>query len=214
MSRYLVIDLEMCKVPKSRKKFYGCANEIIEIGAVLIDENLEISDSFKTYVSPEFGVIDSYIHNLTGISKNDVTGAPKVREALGMLIEWMPHDAILVTWSENDEKQISIETERKGIEIPEMASFWQNAEDCQLIFSSRMDSPKVYGLKEALIIADIFYDEHIHDAYADAYNTALLFIKLKKEKKLELNPYYSGKTASKHSYNPFADLLAGYKWVV
>ncbi len=36
---YLVIDLEMCKVPKDyRNKNYKYASEIIQIGAVLLDE--------------------------------------------------------------------------------------------------------------------------------------------------------------------------------
>ena len=36
---YLVIDLEMCKVPKNyRGKNYKYASEIIQVGAVLLDE--------------------------------------------------------------------------------------------------------------------------------------------------------------------------------
>ena len=36
---YLVIDLEMCKVPKNyREKNYKYASEIIQVGAVLLDE--------------------------------------------------------------------------------------------------------------------------------------------------------------------------------
>ena len=37
---YVVIDLEMCKVPKMyRNKMYKYATEIIEIGTVLLDED-------------------------------------------------------------------------------------------------------------------------------------------------------------------------------
>ena len=40
---YLVIDLEMCKVPKHyRNNKYKYANEIIQVGAVLLDEEYEI----------------------------------------------------------------------------------------------------------------------------------------------------------------------------
>ena len=67
--KYVIIDLEMCNVPRSkRSKKYCCRNEIIEIGAALIDENLKIVDTFQTYVSPEFGVLDDFINNLTGNS--------------------------------------------------------------------------------------------------------------------------------------------------
>lgn len=36
---YLVIDLEMCRVKKLYRKTYKYASEIIQIGAVLLDED-------------------------------------------------------------------------------------------------------------------------------------------------------------------------------
>ena len=70
--KYVIIDLEMCKVPRSKRdKKFSCRNEIIEIGAALIDENLTITDTFQTFVSPEFGVLDNFIKNLTGINDSD-----------------------------------------------------------------------------------------------------------------------------------------------
>ena len=39
MNQYVVVDLEMCKVPYSnRKKEFHGANETIQIGAVLLNE--------------------------------------------------------------------------------------------------------------------------------------------------------------------------------
>lgn len=39
---YLVIDLEMCKVPRYyRERTYKYANETIQIGAVLLDEDFK-----------------------------------------------------------------------------------------------------------------------------------------------------------------------------
>ena len=39
---YLVIDLEMCKVPRNyRSRSYKYANETIQIGAVLLDEEFK-----------------------------------------------------------------------------------------------------------------------------------------------------------------------------
>ena len=59
---YLVIDLEMCKVPKDyRNKNYKYASEIIQIGAVLLDERYRRRDEICLYVHPEHGVIDNFI---------------------------------------------------------------------------------------------------------------------------------------------------------
>ena len=119
MSKYVIIDLEMCNVPKGiKREAYNWRNELIQIGAVLVDESLNITDEFMTLVSPEFGVVDNFIEKLTGISRKEVQGAPKFKEALEMFVNWLPEDAILVSWSDNDEKQIRKEIELKNIEIP------------------------------------------------------------------------------------------------
>ncbi len=206
MVRYAVLDLEMCKVPKKHKKARSI-NEIIEIGAVLLDEDYNSVDEFKTFVSPEEGVVDAYIHELTGISQEDLQGAPDLKTALEMFSSWIPEDTVVITWSDSDERQIRNETERKG--ICGLCDFLEGCIDCQADFSNRMETRKVYNLKEALIITGIEYDEDIHDALVDARNTALLFTKMKKEKNLRLTPYYSYEQTGKMSYNPFADLLAG-----
>lgn len=206
MSRYAVLDLEMCKVPKKHRKDKSL-NEIIEIGAVLLDESYEPVDEFRSFVSPAEGVIDTYIHNLTGISQEDLEGAPDIRCALEQFIEWLPQETVVITWSATDERQIRGEAERKG--IVGLCGFLDGFIDCQADFSLRMKTSKVYRLTEALIIAGIEYDENIHDALVDARNTALLFAKMKKEQTLKLTPYYSCGGSQRSHYNPFAELLDG-----
>ena len=47
MSKYVVYDLEMCKVPKGvKREEFGCRQELIQIGAVLLDEEYNTIDSF------------------------------------------------------------------------------------------------------------------------------------------------------------------------
>ena len=210
MSKYVIVDLEMCHVPyETRKELFNWRSELIQIGAVVVDESLEISDEFMTYVLPEFGVIDSEIENLTGITYKDVENAPKIYEALTRFLEWLPEDSILVSWSENDELQIRRELEAKEITVEGIEQYLDNWIDCQETFGEKMDAQKDYRLSEALIIADINYDENQHDALVDAKNTAHLFIKMQKEPVLKLNPYYSNE-AEDMTNNPFAALLAGY----
>ena len=191
VSRYVVVDLEMCRVPRGlkREKFRR-ACELIEIGAVLLDDTYEIVDRFKTYVSPEYGEVDNFIQKLTGITRADTYGAPSTQEALESFVKWLPEDAILVSWSDSDEKQIRKEVELKNLDIPGLENYLDNWEDCQKIFGEKMNSPKNYKLSEALIIADIDYDENIHDGLVDAENTAMLFAKMKREPKLKLISCY------------------------
>lgn len=70
MRKYAVVDLEMCYVPYSKRtKQFNCPNELIQIGAVLLDENYNKIDEFVSLVAPEFGCVTPYIENLTRISR-------------------------------------------------------------------------------------------------------------------------------------------------
>lgn len=94
MCQYAVVDLEMCKVPYGAKKSkYHWKHETIQIGAVLLNESLEIIDMFSTYVLPQFGFIDTYISNLTGISIANVRNAPNMENALQKFVNWLPNGA-------------------------------------------------------------------------------------------------------------------------
>ncbi len=191
MCQFAVVDLEMCRVPYGVKKSkYRWKYETIQIGAVLLNESLEIIDRFSTYVFPQFGFIDTYINNLTGISGANVRNAPSMEEALRKFVTWLPNDVKAVSWSRNDELQIRHEVEAKDIHIEGLDIILDNWIDCQKTFGEKMDSSKCYKLSEALVAADIMYEDGAHDGFVDAYNTALLFAKMKKEPQLVLNSYY------------------------
>lgn len=190
MSRYVVFDLEMCKVPRSIKT-EALHMEIIEIGAVLLDETYKEIDSFKTYIKPQYGFVDEFIKNLTGITVAETKNAPETKQALEMFTKWIPDDAVLVTWSENDEHQLRKEMEYKNIDIPKLNKMLDEYIDSQLDFSDIMDSDRQYSLYEALVLGDIDFDEDIHDALVDARNTALLFAKMETEEEFKFISYYS-----------------------
>ena len=108
---YLVIDLEMCRVPKHyRSKTYKYAHEIIQVGAVLLDEAYEVIGRINQYVHPEHGVIDHFISNLTGIQKNQVKNAPCLKEVLVHMVDWLGNREYKVyAWSNTDHSQLQQE---------------------------------------------------------------------------------------------------------
>ena len=193
MGYYVVVDLEMCMVPKSCKRRYRHSHETIQIGAALMNEKYEIIDSYSTFVKPEFGFIDDYIESLTGIHKKDVKDAPSIEKALNDFMEWLPKDeeVTAVSWSFSDKYQFLYEINSKKIEVnPRFFDMTDKWIDCQLEFANKMQMKKNYSLEEALIATDIITEGRAHDGLVDAYNTALLYAKIKKEDKLVLNPYY------------------------
>lgn len=213
MCKYAVVDLEMCKVPNSaREEKYHWASETIQIGAVLLGETLEIEDEFVTYVSPQYGMIDSFISHLTGIHCEDVAEAPDMKTALQAFVNWVPGEVTIVSWSDNDRLQICHEIEAKNIEIDGLGGMLENWIDCQKIFAEKIHSKKCYGLSEALVAADIKYEDGAHNGLIDAHNTALLFAKMERETELVLNPYYKSAISGGTDHcgvtigNLFADL--------
>ncbi len=214
MSSYIIIDLEMCHVPGGEKReLFPWKSELIQIGAVKLDDSLEPADTFMTFVCPEFGAVDQFIENLTGISREDTKDAPNAKDALQMFADWLPDDAVLVTWSESDERQLRNEMELKGISIPRLDKFLEEYVDCQTTFSEKMKSNKTYKLSEALNICGIYSVEGEHDALIDAKNTALLFAKMEREQELIFSPYYVREDEVKaSSHNPFAALLKNYNF--
>lgn len=213
MSKFVVVDLEMCNVPKgTARKVFGWKNELIQIGAVLLDENYKICDTFMSYVHPEFGIVDLFIENLTGITRTDVRCAPSAKKALEAFASWVPDDAILVSWSDNDRIQIQKELCGKQIENEKLELLLVSWIDCQKEFGEILETEKNYKLSEALIIADINWSDGEHDALVDAKNTALLFAKMETESDFELNSYYATETESPVTYSPFADLLKHYQF--
>ena len=191
--KYVVIDLEMCEVPKMyRTEKYKYSRETIQIGAVLLDDELNEADSFMTYVKPQYGLISPFIQKLTGISKKDVSTAPKMREALKNFIDWLPEDVTLVSWSDTDQMQLCKEIESKQIEFDGIEKLNDSWLDCQIKFSEIIKNPKAYKLVDAMNLSDIFYDDNIHDGLVDAKNTALLFKKMMTEKEYQFNKYYMG----------------------
>ena len=70
MQDYVVIDLEMCRVPRRSSADYRYKMETIQIGAVLLDEDFGRIGTLSEYVNPSYGAIDSFIGNLTGIRQS------------------------------------------------------------------------------------------------------------------------------------------------
>lgn len=179
--KHIVVDLEMNGIKKKSeaRKITRC--ETIEIGAVMLDENLQEISSFRTYVKPEYNTgIEPKIRNLTGITDEMVLNAPKFNEALRMFSNWClgtGDEVAIYAWSNSDYNQISREILLKNYEIsPEemgiLAVAWQ---DFQKEFDTQIGFDRQISLQSALNMAGIDFTGREHDALDDARNTAQLF---------------------------------------
>lgn len=190
---YVVLDLEMCRIPNAlMSEDYKWSRETIQIGAVMLDEDYNVVKKFSTFVRPEYGRLDPFIINLTGITKENVYTAPTYREAMEKFLRWLPEGEVsFVAWSRADRQQIEKESELKDLDERVMNRLMGAWIDCQELFDEKMNVSYQYSLEEALIASDVCTEGRAHDGLVDAYNTALLFAKLRKDPEFELNRIYS-----------------------
>lgn len=113
----VVIDLEFTPIPKG-KRMGGLRYEIIEVGAVKLTADGTVAGEFSHMVKPTLAHgVSGKVHRMTGIGNEDLTCARPLGEVLDALAAWIgPNRARMVTWSENDRKQIELECASKGIE--------------------------------------------------------------------------------------------------
>lgn len=100
---YVIMDLEWNNVYMQRLR--GFMNEIIEIGAVLADENLHIVDRFSCLIKPVKGKkLTSRVKKLTHITNEDLkTNGTEFEAALRDFKSWLPNDRIVfVSWGTSD----------------------------------------------------------------------------------------------------------------
>lgn len=85
---------------KATQKFM---NEIIEIGAVKLDENLNQVDTFSELIKPVISKkLRSRIKNLTNISNDDVRAGKPFKEVIDLFSCWAGEDDIIMSWGDTD----------------------------------------------------------------------------------------------------------------
>jgi ERI1 exoribonuclease 2 len=178
--KHIVVDLEMNSISRKSEARRICNLETIEIGAVMLDDDLQEISCFRTYVKPEYADgIAGNITILTGITDDMVENAPKFNEALRMFTNWClgTGDAVTIhAWSDSDYNQIAKEIVLKRYDVSaDEAELLGNAwSDFQQEFDSHLGFERQMSLKMALNMAGIDFTGREHDALDDARNTAEL----------------------------------------
>lgn len=146
------------------------SGEIIEIGAVKLDEAFRLTDEFKVYISPKhYTKMHNAIAALTGIYDRDLqkNGLP-FPEAFAKFMTWSGQDCIFMTWSMNDLPMLIDNMVLHGIDLSGLPPCC----DIQRIFGREiLRSETHYSLESAMAILKEHPDD-AHDALNDARNTA------------------------------------------
>lgn len=180
---HIFIDCEMNVISKEYKTQRSvCKREIIEIGAVKLDDTGREIDAFTQYVKPEFGRITDYYADLTGITNEKVADAPHFLEAMKRFYDWAGEEEYTIySWSDADSIQISREAELKGEDNKQLKRMLAHWVDYQVEFGRLLGIEKKVSLMDAVHAIGEQFEGHQHDALWDARNTADIY-------RMSLNP--------------------------
>ncbi len=183
---YIFVDFEMNQIDNSHAdELKICKNEIIEIGAVKLDDTYKEIDAFKTYVKPMITPVTSRITNLTGITNEMVDDAPDFAAAMDRFVAWALDADVIYAWSENDLRQFNRERKLKGYNNPDAQKIASKWKDFQKEFARLLGTRRRLALSDAVFYLGEDFQGTEHDALWDARNTAEVFVLSKDKEKFE-----------------------------
>jgi len=175
MKQYIIFDLEATCWERSKQN--NRTSEIIEIGAVKLDEKVHRIDTFQTFVKPlKNPVLSDFCIELTSIMQSDIDTAPYFPEAINDFENWIcsnNEESILLSWGYYDKHQLLRECDDKkyqGVII----SLLENHNSLKYNFAA-IRGVKACGMKKALRILNIPLEGTHHRGIDDALNISKIF---------------------------------------
>ena len=150
--------------------------EVIQIGAVKLNEKMQPCGSFQVIVKPKyFKKIHRHVSELTGISQEMMDSGVPMREAEEAFRRFCGTDFAFLTWGPDDIPML-----KENLHVHGIDSKWlERTYDLQVIFNRQTDGlKKQRSLEYAMEYFEIPQRLHAHDALNDAYFTALVAAKL------------------------------------
>lgn len=175
----IVLDLEWNGAYS--RKAHGYFNEIIEIGAVKMEDGVRQTDTFHAVMRPVVSrKLSPLVHDLTGIEANELEEGIPFAQAVSRFRKWMGgEDAVLMTWSTTD-LLVLLENCRYFLQT-ERIPFMRRYADLQAYCQKRLDCPlsRQLGLNAAAELLGLTADGlDLHRALDDSILSGRIFARL------------------------------------
>ncbi|MDO4614449.1 MAG: 3'-5' exonuclease [Lachnospiraceae bacterium] len=179
---YIVLDLEWNQSPRGKAaENPRIPFEIIEIGAVKLNEHLEMTDSFERLIRPTvYREMNAYTREITHLTMQELSKGMPFREAAEEFLKWIGTDFRLCTWGPLDVTELQRNLDYFGMEkvLPGPVIY----EDVQQLYGIAFESPSVKrSLKDAVDKLGIEEDLGFHHALNDAEYTARILASIPEE---------------------------------
>lgn len=180
---YIVIDLEWNQDAEGKhgKKHEKLPFEIIEIGAIKLDEQKNTVGQFHELIRP---VVYKSMHHITEnmvhIHMEDLQRGKTFPQVVKKFLNWCGEDIIFCTWGNLD--LIELQRNMKYYHLPLLSDAPFPFLDIQKLFSIAFEDGKSRrSLEYAVDYLQIEKDIPFHRAFSDAYYTARVLEKIAKD---------------------------------
>ncbi|MCR4748527.1 MAG: exonuclease domain-containing protein [Lachnospiraceae bacterium] len=183
---YIIFDLEWNQgVSHGDKREKRMPLEIVEIGAVKLNEDREMISEFSELIKPQ---IYHEIHNITRkiihIQMEELQKGKPFEEVMPAFLEWCGEDSLFCTWGGLD--LLELQRNMAYYNMPPLSDRPIKFYDIQKLFSLAYEDGKSRrSLEYAIDMLDIKKDIPFHRAFSDAYYTAKVFDKIEDPDVLE-----------------------------
>ncbi len=169
--KYILVDFEWNQPLYSDRRVTSPIlfdSEIIEIGAIRLNEEFVAEDEFRMFVKPTFyPVMNGKVASLTKIRMQNLENALRFPEAFEAFSNWCGDDYCFCTWGPDDVPVLLDNMLMHGLETPDLL-LWC---DIQEIFGSEtMRDHRQWSLEKAINTLGLTKDR-AHDALNDVRNT-------------------------------------------
>lgn len=176
---YIVFDLEWNQSNTGKKEeVKEIPFEIIEIGAVKLNEHFKIIGEFNSLVKPQiYHEMHKITRNLIHINMEELENEKYFPEVAKEFLEWCGEDYIFCTWGPMDLTELQKNMHFYGMEPLEdkPIKFY----DVQKLFSIEFEDRKSRrNLEHVIDFLELEKDIPFHRAFSDAYYTAKVMAKL------------------------------------
>lgn len=178
---YIVMDLEFnqafpFKTGKKAEPVPECPFEIIQIGAVKLNEAFEKLDTFNIMVSPKlYPRLHPFVEKITGITQENLKNQPSFPEAYQAFLQFIGNEpSILCSWGEDDIKSLFRNIFYYDLDMDTLTDSYLNIQSYASAYLNH-EAGRAIGLKNAVAELGLPETAPFHNALHDAVYTAEIF---------------------------------------
>lgn len=172
---YIVLDLEWNQAPTRSGTSSIPTFEIIEIGAVKLNEQFQVTDSYQSLIKPKlYSTMHKYTAEIVNLDMSELKKERGFKEVAQEFLDWCGEDYIFCIWGVQDLTEL-----QRNMDYYEMEPLSKGPlkyYDVQKLYSLACEDGRIRSsLSHVVEKEQILEEVPFHRAYGDAYYTARIF---------------------------------------